>query len=177
MDIQSLGGGAAAIKAAVVTAVALPLLVGSVPAGHPPARTIKGREDPPAVTGAAGDRPFLISSVLTSSLIPGAAVPVNLTLTNPNSFGIDIEQLVVSIKRVNATDPAGCGPHDFRTRQFSGRYGLRVGSAHTTDLRRLGVAPAQWPQVIMINRSENQDGCKGATVELELRGTAVGVAS
>jgi hypothetical protein len=175
MDVPTFGGSAAAVKAAVVTVVALPILVASAPLLSPPTGEIVGREQQPAITGATTGRNFLISSDVPTLLFPGATVPVNLTLSNPNTFGIEIRTLTIRIEKVDAG--TGCRVDDFGTRQFSGSYGLQVHSTETTDLDTLGIEPGNWPQVMMIDKSQNQDGCKGVVVELSLGGTAVALQS
>ncbi len=177
MELPSIGV-AAAVKTVVVTVVALPVLVSSIPAAAPPPRgTIAGQEKPPARGETVEIRPFLIGSVVQPGLFPGATVPVNLTLTNPNSFPLEIQELTVRVERVSVTTATDCDPTNFRTRQFSGGYGVRLDATESTDLRRLGVDPTKWPQLTMLNLPRNQDGCKGAAVDLELRGTAIGTDS
>jgi hypothetical protein len=175
MDMPTLGGSAAAVKVAVVVAVALPVLAASAPMISRPTDQIIGRQELPATTGAVTEHSFLISSAFDASLFPGASVPVNLTLSNPNAFGIEIRTLTISIDKVDAG--AGCNPADFGTRPFSGGSGLQVSSTETIDLSTLGIEPANWPQVLMFNRPRNQDGCKGVAVELTLGGTAVAMQS
>jgi hypothetical protein len=41
--------------------------------------------------------------------------------------------------------------------------------AGTSDLAKLGVPAASWPRLTMLNRSVNQDGCKGAVVRLRFK--------
>jgi hypothetical protein len=174
MDAPTFGGSAAAVKVAVVTAVALPILAASAPMFSPPSEIV-GRENRPATTGTTSERDFVISSAGPTMLFPGASVPVNLTLSNPNAFGIEIRMLTISIENVGGG--SGCNADDFETRQFSGGYGLHVPSTETTDLDMLGIKPADWPHVMMINTSENQDGCKGVAIELAFGGTAVALKS
>jgi hypothetical protein len=169
--------GAAAAKAAVVTVISLPLLVASVanpPTSAPHTSAVNGRSGQPATVDMDTDRGFLLGSALTATLYPGATVPIRLTFTNPSAQPVAVEELVVTIDRVNAA-AADCGPDDFDTQQFSGRYGFRVAADQTTDLAALGFPAAQWPQLTMLYRpTVNQDGCKGASVSLALRGSAVG---
>lgn len=56
--------------------------------------------------------------------------------------------------------------------QFSGAYGLRIPAHSTRRLSSLGVAPARWPRVAMLDRAVNQDGCKHATLDLRFDGMA-----
>jgi len=50
--------------------------------------------------------------------------------------------------------------------QYNGRYPMVVPGSSTVTLSGLGVASARWPQIQLVDRPFNQDGCKGATVHL-----------
>jgi hypothetical protein len=67
-----------------------------------------------------------------------------------------------------------CGVNDFTVTQFTGSYGFVLPAAGDTSLSRLGLPPSSWPQVSMLNRPVNQDGCKDATLNLGFTGTALG---
>ena len=56
--------------------------------------------------------------------------------------------------------------------QYSGTFPLTVPASSTRSLAQLGVQPAFWPQVSIINRPTDQDGCQGATVTLAYSGSA-----
>jgi hypothetical protein len=66
----------------------------------------------------------------------------------------------------NATPSLPCTLADFVLQQLSGRYPLTVPAASTTSLAALGLPSTEWPQVAIIDRTTDQDGCRGATVTL-----------
>lgn len=108
-------------------------------------------------------------------LWPGTWQAVNLALTNPHSQAISIRSLNVSIESVRApraTSALPCTAGDFSVVQFAGAYPLRVGPIATVHLSDLGVAAARGPQLRMLDRPVNQDGCQGATVTLAYTGVA-----
>lgn len=110
-------------------------------------------------------------------LWPGTSQSVDLALTNPNSQAIAINGLSVSIQNVTApraTAQLPCSAADFSVTQFSGSYPLHVPAHATMHLSDLGVAAAHGPQLRMLDRPVNQDGCQGATVTLTYAGTATG---
>jgi len=122
-------------------------------------------------------KPFAISGNLAGSLAPGVALPLDLTLTNPNSQKLSITNLTVTIKSVTkaANAPAGaCSTTDYAVTQYSGPYPLSVGAGGTTTISTLVSNRAKWPQVRMLNTSSNQNGCKGATVTLAYSGAGSG---
>jgi hypothetical protein len=175
------GTGTAKVAAVVVvTAITLPLLVASVPvtpAAVPPGPTAGAASGQPATVDQDPNRRFVLAGAPTAPLHPGGTVPVRLSLTNRSGLPVAVEELVVTVERVDAA-AVGCRPDDFATLQFSGQYGFRIGADETTDLSELGFPPAQWPQLTMVYRpTVNQDACKGASVSLALNGSAVGVAS
>ena len=63
-------------------------------------------------------------------------------------------------------------PRDSPIQQFAGAYPFKLAASRTRSLTDLGFPQSQWPQVGMVNRPVNQDGCKGATVTLKYTGTA-----
>lgn len=122
---------------------------------------------------------FSIRGDLGGLLKPDLALPLDLGLTNANSTPLSISNLDVSIAGVSAPQADVthlCSAADFSIDQFSGAYGLIVPAQTTRTLSELGFAEGQMPQVGMLNRSVNQDGCKGSTVTLAFTGEAEGVA-
>jgi hypothetical protein len=121
-------------------------------------------------------KPFTISAGASpSGLAPGvAAMPVDLTITNPGNRRL----LVTSLRVVVTGTSAGaiCGPDNFAVSQYRGPYPLSVPAGATAvPLRRLGVAQNWLPQLAMIDKPMvNQDGCKGVTVALSFSGSALG---
>jgi hypothetical protein len=120
---------------------------------------------------------FTISGDLTTPLEPGSSAPLDLALANPDPGEIAISNLAVTLTgvsgpHVDATHP--CGIEDFSVTQFSGAYGFKVPAASTRHLDELGIPPAQWPQVAMLDRPVNQNGCKGASLSFSYTGTSQG---
>jgi hypothetical protein len=118
--------------------------------------------------------PFQISGNF-GPLWPGTSQAVDLALTNPNDRLISISRLTVSIQQVSAPRASSalpCSAADFSVSQFSGAYPLDVPAHDTVHLSDLGVAAPHGPQLRMLNRPVNQDGCQDATVTLAYAGTA-----
>jgi hypothetical protein len=112
----------------------------------------------------------------TSSLIsPGSSAPLDLRLTNSASYALVVTRLTVSIHAVDAPrSDAGhpCTPDDFVLRQAPSGLTVRVDARASSTLLELGTSKAEWPRVGMLNSSSNQDGCKGASVDLGYRASA-----
>jgi hypothetical protein len=121
---------------------------------------------------------FTIAGNLTESLSPGAAQPLDLTLTNLESTDISISSLVVQVSVASApsSDPTHpCGGEDFSVGQFSGPTGFTLAASGSASLSELGFAASEWPLVSMLNPQLNQDGCKRASLRLAFAGTATEV--
>ena len=113
-------------------------------------------------------------SCVTSTFVPGGSVPLNLILTNYQGHGLSISTLTVSLRAVSAPRSDAnhpCTVADFAVRQANAGLSLVVPAGASVSLLTLGVTPASWPQVSMLNTSVNQDGCKGASVGLDYLGT------
>jgi hypothetical protein len=109
---------------------------------------------------------------------PGAGVGLDLSITNPNSQPMQVTNLTVALTSVTkaASAPATrpCGVADYAVAQFSGSYPLTIPAGATVSLSSLGVSPTSLPQLSMLNSSQNQDGCKGATLSLSFSGAGQG---
>lgn len=124
---------------------------------------------------APSPAPFAIGGS-TADLHPGAPAGVNLLLTDPGRAVLWITGLSVRIQRIdapNATAALPCTAWDFSIRQFSGPYPLVVPRSSARTLAQLGIAAAEWPQVLLVNRSANQDGCQGASLTLGFTGNGL----
>jgi hypothetical protein len=111
-------------------------------------------------------------------LAPGSAVPINLQLTNPGNSSLNVTGLTVSVTGITRTAQAvannrPCNPSDYTVVQFSGTYPISAPPGNSS-LSGSGIPAAQWPQIKMLNSSLNQDGCKGATLQLSYSGTGQG---
>lgn len=121
---------------------------------------------------------FSISGNLGTPLTPGAAVPLNLSMANPNNKGLALNNLSVSITGITRTPVAiaaglPCTAGDYVVTNYTGSYPLAV-PAGTSSLQSLGLPPALWPKIAMLDTALNQDGCKGATLQLAYSGAGEG---
>lgn len=120
---------------------------------------------------------FTLSGDLAGQLAPGTSLPLDLGITNPNKKALALTNLSVSIKSVTRTEDAGnlpCGTGDYTVTQYSGPYPLTVQPGPSTTLSDLSIPENQWPQITMLNTTANQDGCKGATLQLVYSGSGQG---
>jgi len=120
---------------------------------------------------AAGDssESFTINGNAIEPISPGVMAPLDLTFMNPHDSALTITDLNVTIQSVsapNATDAHACAFDDFVVNQASGDLEVTVASEATSTLDGLGLAHETWPSVGMLDRSVNQDGCKGSTLTL-----------
>jgi hypothetical protein len=114
---------------------------------------------------------FRISGDATAPLYPGgAAAPVNLGFTNPNTFAITVSDVAVKIA---GSSGAACEPSNFVVgSQFAGTVRLSPGA--TRSLSQFGIPQADWPRVAMVDSHASQDGCKSSSVRLSYSGEATG---
>lgn len=121
---------------------------------------------------------FTIAGALGPALTPGTSRPLDLTLTNLESFDLAISSLAVEVASVSAPQSDlshACGSADFAVEQFSGTTGFTLPALSTVRLGELGFAASELPQVSMLNLPVNQDGCKAASFSLAFAGTATEV--
>jgi hypothetical protein len=118
-------------------------------------------------------QPFDITGGLGQQLVPGARVPLNLALTNPNNFTLQVTGIAVSVD--HQTSAAGCdGADNFSAGQIpANRYPLSLPANSTRTLGQLGVSDGDKPAVTMNDLvTVNQDACKGVTVYFNYSGGA-----
>ena len=115
---------------------------------------------------------FQIAGNLSTQLAPGKKAPLNLSLTNPYNFSIQVTGLAVAVEE--ATSKAGCsGTQNFRITQVPAtRFPITLPANQTSTLTQLGVADGDKPQVEMLNQPWNQDACRNATITLDYSGSA-----
>jgi hypothetical protein len=121
-----------------------------------------------------GDTSFTIDGDTTEAMSPGLMVEIDLHLTNAHSQGMLVSHLAVAVESVTApgadrTHP--CSVADFTVVQPAGDLRANVPAGTTSSFSDLGVAEDRWPRVGMLDRSVNQDGCKGALVTLAYSGS------
>jgi hypothetical protein len=158
-------------SAAVEIVVSAPAPPAIVPGDAEPAPEVT----PPTPTIPAPPDAFTIVGALPNLLTPGTGEALDLTLTNLESTDLVIANLNVQVAAVNGPqlDPThSCDAEDFSVDQFSGTPGFTLPAASSADLAELGFGPGEWPRVSMLDRSVNQDGCKGASLSLSFTGTA-----
>lgn len=132
-----------------------------------------------SLTVTAGQhQPFTISGGPAGLLAPGSAVSIDLQLANPGNSSLNVTGLTVSVTGVTRTAQAvannrPCNPSDYVITQFSGSYPISAPPGNSS-LSTSGIPAARWPQIRMLDTSLNQDGCKGATIQLSYSGTGQG---
>jgi hypothetical protein len=118
---------------------------------------------------ASQSPPFGIAGDATTPLEPGVSQPLDLRITNPNSVPLIVDRVDVVVEAVNApraTSALPCSASDFAVQQFSGSLPVRVPPSSTDSLSGLGIPPAGWPHVGLLDLPTDQDGCQGASVTL-----------
>jgi hypothetical protein len=111
-------------------------------------------------------------------LSPGATVPLDLSISNPNDKSLPLNGFSVSITGISQTPAAiaaalPCTPGDYLISNYSGPHPLTIPAGHSS-LQSLEIPPALWPKISMLDTSLNQDGCKGATLNLAYSEAQVG---
>jgi LPXTG-motif cell wall-anchored protein len=110
----------------------------------------------------------VISGDITSPFFPGAELPLNLSLFNPNGGLLTVTSLQVRIDSVQPVGQGVCTVNDFAVDNVV--LGSVVVPAGVTGLLSdLGVGLGV-PRVRMLDTSVNQDGCKQAIVNLVYEG-------
>ena len=138
---------------------------------------IPGSTDTGVGTGTAladSSRSFTIGGNTTEPISPGITASLDLKLTNPHDVAMSVTGLRVRVQKLSApnADPARpCGLGDFAVVQASSSRKITLAPRSARTLSGLGIPRASWPGVGMLNRSVNQDGCKGASLTLSYTGS------
>jgi hypothetical protein len=114
-------------------------------------------------------RSFTIEGNAAEPISPGVRAPLDLKLTNPQYIPLSVTGVRVSVQAVrapNADDAHPCTVGDFTVNQASSSIVIALAARATRTLSSLGVPPEAWPQVGLLDRPVEQDGCKGASVTL-----------
>jgi hypothetical protein len=119
----------------------------------------------------------------TAKLYPGLQRPVDPLISNSYSnFGLSISSISATLTGVNA--PGSCSLQDFSIQQLgSSAYPVTIGAGvqNATLSSLIQQAHPSWtaqqvsnalPQLTLINRPVNQDGCKNASVNLHYAASA-----
>jgi hypothetical protein len=118
-------------------------------------------------------QPFIITGSPTGELSPGGpALPIELTLKNPNDQSIRISNITVQV--VGTSAGSDCDSSNFAVQQFTGSYPLTIGANKAKSFRQLSVAKTSWPSVRMVETGLNQDACKDVQVSLAYSGFGEG---
>jgi hypothetical protein len=125
---------------------------------------------------------FTLAGSVSQLLYPGATAALNVRITNPFSFDINVAQLTVTVRqatiRNGQPNPACDGQANLKVlRQYSGPTPVKVLANRTVALSDLGVPQAQWPQLQMPDLPVNQDACKNTTFTFDYTATATKVTS
>jgi len=112
---------------------------------------------------------FGISGDTRRPLSPGVSVPLNIEIANRHGYRLRVDHLRVHVRAVDAPRADRAHPCTFRdfavdqvrTRSATGNRIIRLPAHTTRTLRGMHLRRAMWPQVGMLNRKVNQDGCKG----------------
>lgn len=156
-----------------VLAVLLGLLLGRVADSRPMASAngnITGTGDGPGGAEVANSsKSFTLRGDAANPISPGLMAPLDLTFTNRHDGPVAVTDLRVTVRGVrapNADDAHPCAVGDFAVDQASNDLSITVPARGTSTLSGLDLSRAKWPQVGMVERSVNQDGCKGASLTL-----------
>lgn len=126
-------------------------------------------------TVVVGNASFTVTGDVTQALKPGGSATLDLRLSNPNSFAIEVTNVTVLVSagttRAGATNPGCVGTDNLVvTRQLGADVTLPRNA--TRSLSQLGVPESLWPQLTMPNRPVNQDACKATTFTFTFSGSA-----
>ncbi|MGV8967113.1 MAG: hypothetical protein ACOH2F_12625 [Cellulomonas sp.] len=123
-----------------------------------------------AVAMVSSLAPIALAGNAIAPISPGVSAPLDVTLTNPYDSAVTVTGLRTTVLGVDSPNADGlhpCTVGDFVVEQSLIGLEVLVPAGATTKLSSLGVPPASWPQVGMVARSVNQDGCKGSSVTLD----------
>jgi hypothetical protein len=118
--------------------------------------------------------PFTIAGHAAEPISPGVMVSLDLTITNPHDVPLSVSDLSVAVRGVsgpNVDHLHPCAVGDFAVQQTSSSLEVTLAASATSTLSSLGLPRTSWPRVGMLNRSVNQDGCKGASLTLDYTGS------
>jgi hypothetical protein len=106
---------------------------------------------------------------ITPPLVPGASVPLNLRINNPNptSITIAIGGLTIAVHSTTG----GCGDGNFAA--SSNLVALTIPGGSTVSLSSL-TGSLNWPVLEMLETGHNQNACRNASVTLTYGGSATG---
>ncbi len=104
------------------------------------------------------------------ALAPGVNRPLNLTIKNPFNFPIRVTDVSIGIQ--SSTNRPTCSPSANLLVDHGLLVPVNVPANSTRTLQQLGVDPASWPLVAMLDLATPQDSCKGAVFPVRYTATA-----
>ena len=119
------------------------------------------------ITGSTSS--IRLNATASTALRPGVRTPLNMSFTNQGHAAVTVDHVFVSISSVTAprsTPTLGCTAADFYVEQIPSTFAVALGSLGTASLSALGTPTSGWPVIGMVESVANQDGCKGASVNL-----------
>jgi hypothetical protein len=144
-------------------------------AGHRSAAAKGNAKSPPPSWSWTVGQVLSISGNVDSPLYPGAApVAIDTSLRNPYSYSLSVSRITLRVRAVRAPQSRQgftCTTADFTTSNYAGKS--FTAPPGVSALSRDHVPRAQWPAISMVDRPVNQDGCKGATLQLAYQGAAI----
>ena len=160
---------------AVLCALVVAVLLFWVPSCGP-----EGRATGTTGYGSVGalSSSFTISGDARRPISPGELVPIDLRLDNTSDLDLAIDHITVAVVGVDAPQADAdhpCTVADFEVRQLPGGVVLRIAGNSAENLSGMDLPEANWPAVSMVDRSVNQDGCKGASLTLRYEASGVEV--
>lgn len=132
---------------------------------------------PPPVEQPPSPKVFGVSAASTTPIAPGSPQDLDLLVQNLTTVEITIQGLTMKVGSVDAPQAAPgnpCTAADFTATQLGQGAGFSIPPGGSRKLSEVGIAPASRPAVALADRAVNQDGCRGATVTMEVEGTATG---
>jgi hypothetical protein len=112
---------------------------------------------------------FTIAGDAPIALLPGTTSSIDLRFANPNAVAITVKSVTVTVTTSGVT----CAASAFAL--VRGLHGpVAVPARTTATLSQLGVPPADWPSLGMLDTGTDQDGCQHAQLTLHYQGEATG---
>lgn len=112
-----------------------------------------------------------------SDLSPDVTRSIDLLLSNPNSQPMQVTNLTVAIQSVvkgpGAPSGLSCGVADYTLTQYAGSYPV-IQPGPSVSLSSVLPAGSTLPTIKMKDADADQDGCKGASINLVFSGAGQG---
>jgi hypothetical protein len=128
--------------------------------------TQSGTGDGTATTGS-GTGITVNQTSTVSALTPGStAQALSGTLSNSNPGRVHVVSVTATLLSIQGS-PAGCSIADYQINDPTYTYPTPIDLANGTGGAWSG------PTIVMLDRNQNQDGCKGATVNIHYTTSSV----